>query len=250
MLVKSEKKSFERLFTEMILSSLFVLAEVRFFKQITGFGDEVLDVISPGMWFEVLFAFLTLIILWIPFMILFDLFNQFSMRLNSKFNGVKQLGYVTIFYICVNFYVAMFWLLEAKGILNAIIFEINDLNYFLIAAIIFMSWRGALFIENIKQFQTSLKTCIVLCFVFGAYFWFALDDGCTYSGGDGLFAGGDIDCDPSYEQVSQSKDKLARELGVNSNALFAAQYLWMSFLGIFSIIAVSYFRVLKRKIGL
>ena len=226
----SEKpfKPMKRQLLELMIFAVVVALEILFFEQISDFFNAALKFVSANKaWFifSTFFIFVPIIIM--PFGLLFNSFERLSSQIQSEFSGVDLLKLVILLHVVAAAYASCFWLLQSQGILNAIFAEMKEMNYLLLGLIVFVSYNVAKKLTDPVKLANVLKVTICICFIWVFYLWFGLDDGCTSSGGDGLFTSGEKDCDPDYIKAKEALKNKGVELGFNSNAGFAAQYLWM-----------------------
>ena len=225
---KKQTKPMKRQLVELIFFATIVAMEIFFINQINLFLNTALDLVSDHhVWlmFSTFFIYVPIILM--PFGLLFHSFERLSSQIQSEFSGLDLLKSVILLHVVGAVYASCFWLLKSEGILNAIIVEMKEMNYLLLGLIVVVSYNVAKELTDPVKLANVLKVTICICFIWIFYFWFGLDDGCTSSGGDGLFTSGEKDCDPDYIKAKEALKNKGVELGFNSNAGFAAQYLWM-----------------------
>ena len=231
---------------ELIFFATIVAVEIFFINQINFFLNTALDQVSDHyawLMFSTFFIYVPIIL--IPFGLLFRAFENLSNKIQSELAGVNLLKAAITLHVIGAAYASCFWLLQSEGILNAIIAETQEMNYLLLGLIVLVSYNVAKKLTDPVKLINVLKVIICVCFIWVFYFWFGLDDGCTSSGGDGLFTTGEMDCDPDYIQTKEALRNKGAELGFNSNAGFAVQYLWMVGAGLLTTLTV--YLVKNRK---
>jgi len=227
----SAKKPTKSIKMQLLLLLVFATVaalEISFFDEVNEFLNASLNLVSDHkLWimFSALFIYSPIIIMPVGFVIL--QFEELSNQLQSELTAEKLFKPVILLHVSGAVYASLFWVLQSEGILNAVLSAVSDMNYLLLGSIVFVSYYFSKNLTDPAKLANALKGAICVCFIWVFYFWFGLDDGCTSSGGDGLFTSGDKECDPDYIKSTDSLEAKGIKLGFNSNAGFAAQYLWM-----------------------
>lgn len=244
---EKQNKPMTRQIIELIFFATIVALEISFISQINSFLNTVLDLVSDHkawLMFSTFFIYVPIIL--IPFGLLFRAFENLSNKIQSELTGENLLKSMIILHVIGAAYASCFWLLQSKGILNAIIAEAKDMNYLLLGLIIWISYNVAKKIIDPVKLANVLKVTICVCFIWVFYLWFGLDDGCVSSVGDGLYTSGEVHCGPDYINVRDALDKKGTKLNFNANAGFAVQYLWMVSAGFVTTLVVYFFKIRKK----
>ena len=241
-------KPIKRQLLELMIFAIIVVLEILFFDQINTFLNSTLKLVSGHKaWIWISTSFIYMPIIFMPFMLLLLTFQSLSKQIQSELTGSNLLKSVMLLHLVSAAFASLFWILQSDGVLNAVLAQIRELNYLLLGAIVFLSYNFAKGLSDPASLAKVLERTIIICFVWVFYFWFGLDDGCTSSGGDGLFTSGEVECDPDFVKAGDVLEKKGAELGFNSNAGFAAQYLWMVSASFVTTLTVYFFKNRKHK---
>ncbi|MBL6787521.1 MAG: hypothetical protein ISQ27_05980 [PS1 clade bacterium] len=246
---KVPEKATLRLVMELVFICIIVLLEVRFFTEISDFVESLMEIVGLRGGWQFLATFFVLMVGLGPFGIMADRYEALLARLKTTptvddlFLKVLTLNSVAAIFC------SLFWLLKARGIAEATLHELSDINYFRYGFIIFISYKAS--DDNLRSatgLANGLKYAFLGCFAWVFYLWLGLDDGCTTTGGDPLFGGGgDIECDDDHQRYRERLNDVGSSRGFNSNAAFAVQYLFMTTASFLTITLVYIFRVKPKE---
>lgn len=249
---ETTEKRTQQLIIEMFLICCLVLLELHFFTNINAFLDKLLDSfgLGSGGWLLFSTVFIYMPVILAPFALLSysyaTLLERIKVRDVSEGLFSKLLfvnGFAAIF--C-----SLFWIIKARGISEAAVYEFENFNFLLLGAVVLFSYYGAK--PNLKStagLAHGLKTAFFVCFGYVFYLWLGFDDGCVTTGGDRLFGGGgETDCDPNYVKQRDRLDSVEASGSFNSNSVFAVRYLWMVTVSFTTIITFYFLKIRPREL--
>ena len=139
--------------------------------------------------------------------------------------------------------VAFMWIHPSVGLSEALIFRLNNFDWFQVGIVAFISYvvtKETIF----NGIFTSLIWSTAIIHLLSLYLSFGLDDGCTTIGADPLFGGGgEVECDPDYVNSADQAKEIANKNSFNKDSLFAVNFIVLCFTSYLSIVA----GYLKRK---
>ena len=239
---KAPEKGTYRLIAELVLVCVVVLLEIRFFSETTNFIEKISETVGLGWGFRTLFWLIQLIL---SFGFLQLTYEALLTRLKATPVHSALFLKLLIFNSLAAIFCSFFWLIQAKGIIEATIYELENFRFFLCGFIIYICYfvsKDSL--KSAASLANGLKYAFSACFVWVCYFSLCVDDGCVTTGADPLFGGGgETHCDPEYVEQRDQLYIAGSARGFNSNAAFAVQYLWMTTVSFLTITLDDIFKI-------
>lgn len=191
--MKSETsiKSTRRIACELCFLALAVLLEVSFFSEISAFLNSLIQRAGFDGGFSLFIAtiyFYAPIIL-APFVLLSLRYDTFLSRIAVISPAEGLIRNLFLINVGAALFCSFFWVIKARGILEAVRYEFVNFNFILLGAVILLSYAAANSnLKSTKNLANGLKYSFVICFCYVFYHWFGLDDGCVTTGADPILA--------------------------------------------------------------
>ena len=175
---KVPEKTTLQLVMELVLICVVVLLEVRFFNDLVSFLDTLIKNWRGG-WKLIALLLYMAIVFW-TFVIMASRYEALLARLKTAPTDEGLFLKLLTFNSVAAVFCSFFWLLKARGIANATLNELSDINYLLYGFIILISYMAS--DSNLRSatgLANGLKYAFLGCFAWVFYFWFGLDDGAS-----------------------------------------------------------------------
>lgn len=126
---------------------------------------------------------------------------------------------------------------EAKGYIEALVYNISTPNFFKLAFLAYIAFTiSKTYAKNPFETGQVAFWFSIAMYLWVLYFSYGLDDGCTTVGGDRLFSGGGYEeCEEDYQKQKDLNSELASESNFTSSSLFATEMLIAQLTGFLAI---------------